>query len=415
MPDPIKAPRGTRDVLPPLSWEWQELTRRAFDIFARAGYAPVDTPIFEHTEVFVRGVGEASDVVNKEMYTFTDKGDRSLTLRPEMTAPVVRAVLENRLDRGALPVKLAYVGPMFRQERPQKGRYRQFSQVGIEALGSDDPLVDAEAVALGGDFLSACGVEWKLLLNSIGHLGNDCRRSYLELLKEYLESRRNELAAGDRDRADRNPLRTFDSKEEATIAVMAAAPLITEHLCEACAEHFEAVRGFLDTLEVPYTLDPRLVRGLDYYTHTAFEFTSGALGAQNAVLGGGRYDGLSESLGGGPLPSVGFASGIDRVLLAGSLEQIDPAVGVYVVVRGEETRQAALSLVFDLRRGGIGADLDLFGRGMKGQMKDAARSGARWAVILEDDDVKQGTATLRDLNAGEQESVRIDEIPGRVA
>jgi histidyl-tRNA synthetase len=414
MSELLKTPRGTRDILPPLSWEWQEVIRRAMDLFALAGYAPVETPIFEHTEVFVRGVGEASEVVNKEMYTFTDKGDRSLTLRPEMTAPVVRAVLENRLDRGALPVKLAYAGPMFRQERPQKGRYRQFSQFGIEAMGSDRPMVDAEVVALGGDVLTACGVSWRLLLNSIGHVAPGCRGGYLELLKAFLVERRDELAAPDRERVDTNPLRTFDSKEETTIAVMAEAPVITDHLCPECADHFRTVRLHLDALSVEYTVHPQLVRGLDYYTHTAFEFVSDALGAQSTVLGGGRYDGLSEALGGGPLPSVGFASGIDRVLLSGSLQEIDPAVAVYIVTRHDSAQPEAMRLAFGLRRAGIGADLDLLGRGMKGQMKDAARSGARWAVILEDEGLAEGTATLRDLAAGEQFSVAIDEIPGRV-
>lgn len=415
MSDPLKAPRGTRDILPPLSWEWQEVTRRALDSFARAGYAPIDTPLFEHTEIFVRGVGEANEVVNKEMYTFTDKGERSLTLRPEMTAPVVRAVLENRLDKGPLPVKLAYAGPMFRQERPQKGRYRQFGQVGIEAIGSANPMVDAETVALGADFLSACGISWTLLLNSIGHLGGNCRLGYLDLLIEFLKARRDELAPADRDRVDTNPLRTFDSKEAATVDVMTEAPVISDHLCDECREHFEAVKGYLDDLSVTYTLHPQLVRGLDYYTHTAFEFTSDALGAQSTVLGGGRYDGLSEALGGGPLPGIGFASGIDRVLLAGNVgDGGGPAVTAYVVARGQRARREALRLAFELRRAGIGADLDLLGRGMKGQMKDADRSGARWAVILEDEALDTEATTLRDLAAGEQTTVKLHEIAERV-
>jgi histidyl-tRNA synthetase len=411
----MKAPRGTRDILPPSSWEWVELARLALDSFAQAGYDPIETPVFEHTEVFERGVGEASEVVNKEMYTFTDKGGRSLTLRPELTAPVMRAVLEHGLDRSALPIKLSYAGPMFRQERPQKGRYRQFWQVGIEAIGSDSPMVDAEVVVLGARFLTAAGVEWDLLLNSIGHLDRSCRLGYLEELIAFLKGRRDDLAPEDRERAATNPLRTFDSKEPATARVMLDAPLIAEHLCDACAKHFDAVRSHLDDLGMPYRLEPRLVRGLDYYTHTAFEFTSEALGAQSTVLGGGRYDGLAEALGGERLPGIGFASGMDRVLLArpgGGPGR--PRMDAYVVAIGEPARREALRLVFALRGDGLAADLDLLGRSMKGQMKDAARSGARWAVIVGSDELAGGMATLKDLDSGEQTQVAFDAITERV-
>jgi Histidyl-tRNA synthetase len=260
---PVRAPKGTNDILPPGSFRWQELVRLAQDSFERAGYAPVETPTFEDTALFERGVGETSEVVTKQMYTFEDLGGRSLTLRPEGTAGVVRAVIEHSLDRGPLPVKLNYASWMFRQERPQKGRYRQFFQVGIEAMGTDNPTIDAEVIQVGDSFLRAAGATPTLLLNSIGHLADDCRTGYNRTLVEFLRDHEDELAPEDVKRIDTNPMRTFDSKEEKTIAVMASAPVITDHLCDACTEHFAQVKGYLDDLGVAYTLEPRLVRGLD--------------------------------------------------------------------------------------------------------------------------------------------------------
>ncbi len=407
----FRAPKGTNDLIPPESWAWEEVVRLALDTFARAGYAPIVTPIFEHTEVFERGVGQATEVVTKQMYTFTDLGGRSLTLRPEGTAPVVRAVLEHGLHKGALPVKLSYAGPMFRQERPQKGRYRQFWQVGLEAIGSDDPMVDAEVIEVGLRFYAAAGVDAKLLLNSIGHPDDSCRQAYLKLLVDFLEKRAGDLAPEDRERVKGNPLRTFDSKEAKTVAVMKEAPVITDHLCSGCADHFEAVRGYLADLEIGFDLDPTLVRGLDYYTRTAFEFVAGGLGSQNAVGGGGRYDGLSEALGGPPLPSIGIAPGIERIMMTRAAAE--PQIGkidVYIVGIGDAGHRESLKLATRLRRAGIGADLDLAGRGMKGQMKDASRSGARWAVILGEEEISSGQATIKDLSSSEQRSVPLDSV-----
>jgi histidyl-tRNA synthetase len=345
------------------------------------------------------------------MYTFTDRGERSLTLRPEGTAPVVRAVLEHNLHKAALPVKLAYAGPMFRQERPQKGRYRQFWQVGVEALGVDAPALDVEVIELGKRFLSDAGVETELLLNSIGHLDPTCRGAYLDELKTYLRSRTDDLAEDDRERVDKNPLRTFDSKERATVAVMKDAPVITDHLCSDCSAHFTEVRSLLDDLDVDYTLEPRLVRGLDYYTRTAFEFVAGGLGSQNAVGGGGRYDGLAESLGGDPLPGIGFALGVDRIAIAREpSDERDSRVDVYVVAVGHDGVRAGLKLATALRRAGIGADLDLAGRSMKGQMKQASASGARWAAILGDREIAGGSVTLKDLSTAEQQEVPLDRV-----
>ena len=409
------APRGTRDLLPPESWHWQHVTRTAMDVFTAAGYQPVETPAFEHTEVFERGVGTATEVVGKQMYTFTDRAERSLTLRPEGTAPVVRAVLEHELHRGALPVKLAYTGPMWRQERPQKGRFRQFWQAGIEAIGADDPALDAEVVELGARVLNRCGVDARVLLNSIGHPGPDCRGGYVESLRSYLVSRRAELAAEDHARIETNPLRTFDSKEPATIAVMKDAPVVTDHLCTACRDHFEEVRGRLGDIGIRYELEPRLVRGLDYYTRTAFEYAATGLGAQDVAGGGGRYNGLAEALGGPPLAGIGLALGIDRIMLAASTPVGAPGIDVYVVALGAGAARHAFTTATALRTAGLAADLDFSGRSLKGQMKDAVRSGARWAAILGDDEIAAGEATLKHLESGEQEKVRLAELVDRIA
>jgi histidyl-tRNA synthetase len=395
------------------------VTRLAMDSFARAGYAPVETPVFEHTEVFERGVGEGSEVVGKQMYTFSDRAGRSLTLRPEGTAPVVRAVLERGLHRGRLPVKLAYASSMFRQERPQKGRFRQFFQVGIESIGSDNPAVDAEVIEVGLRYLTDAGVPVRLLLNSIGHAEDSCRHGYIRVLEQFLVAHEDELAPEDRARVRTNPLRTFDSKETRTVDTMSKAPVITDHLCDACRKHFDAVQELLTDLGLDYDLEPKLVRGLDYYTRTAFEFTAVGLGSQNAVGGGGRYDGLSETLGGPPLPGIGFALGVDRILLAAA-DKAGPGEGMtaieaYVVALGAEAARAALGVVSRLRARGVGADLDLAGRGLKGQMKDAARSGARWAVILGDEELQTQRATVRDLRSGDQKTVPFAEIETAVA
>lgn len=408
----LRAPKGTNDILPPASRKWLRLTNHASGLFERSGYDYVDTPMFENTEVFERGVGEGSEVVGKQMYTFEDMGGRSLTLRPEGTAPVMRAVLEHGLDKGPLPAKLYYVGPFFRQERPQKGRYRQFFQVGIEAIGSDDPAMDAEVIEIAWRLLTEADVRPRLLLNSIGHPDPTCRGAYLDALVGWLEDRADRLAPVDRDRIKTNPLRTFDSKEETTIALLKDAPLITDHLCAACKSHFEAVRSLLDDVDVPYNLEPRLVRGLDYYTRTAFEFVAGGLGSQNAVGGGGRYDGLSESLGGPPLPGIGFALGVDRILLATEGgHRADPGPPhVYAVALGDAARRDVFKLVTDLRRAVVRAEFDVMTRGMKGQMKEADRSGAGWAVIVGDDELAKGEVTLKDLRSGDQEAVARDDL-----
>lgn len=409
------APRGTYDVVPPESRRWQATVRLAMDTFARAGYEPIETPAFEQTEVFERGVGAASEVVTKQMYTFSDRSDRSLTLRPEGTAPVVRAVIEHFVARGALagpvPLKLAYAGSMFRQERPQKGRHRQFFQVGIEALGSDSPLVDAEVIEVGSRYLRSAGVPTRLSVNSIGHPDARCRAGYVEVLGDFLKGRLFELAPDDRARVGTNPLRTFDSKEEQTIAVMADAPVISDYLCEECKQHFSSVQSLLKQLDVAFELEPRLVRGLDYYTRTTFEYVAADLGSQNAVGGGGRYDGLSEALGGPPLPGIGFALGVDRILLAAGDDGRDGRpIDVYFVALGDDAASEALRLATWLRSEGVGADLDFAGKQMKGQMKDAARSGAGWAAIIGSEELAAGQVTLKNLGTEEQRRVPFEDL-----
>jgi histidyl-tRNA synthetase len=409
------APKGTRDISPPESWAWQRVTRHALDQFALAGYEPVETPMFEQTEVFERGVGATSEVVGKQMYTFTDQGGRSITLRPEGTAPVMRAVLEHNLHRGPLPLKLSYAGAMFRQERPQKGRYRQFYQLGIEAIGSDHPAVDAEVIEVAMRFFAGIGLEVSLLLNSIGHVDESCRLGYAKVLVEFLRAHEDELAAADRGRIDTNPMRTFDSKEESTKRVMKDAPLITEHLCDSCREHYDAVKEQLGAVGIAFAEEPRLVRGLDYYTRTAFEFVAGGLGSQDAVGGGGRYDGLAEVLGGPHVPGIGFALGLDRIMLSlGDQGMPEVPITAYVVALGDAASKAAFPLATRLRGAGLGTDLDLMGRGMKGQMKDADRSGARYAVILGDEEMAAGEATVKDLTSGDQERVPLDQLEERL-
>lgn len=397
MASKYQAPRGTFDVLPEQARSRARLERAAAEIFARAGYEPIATPIFEDTALFERGVGQSTDIVRKEMFTFEDKGERSLTLRPEGTASICRAYLEHGMHKQAQPVKLSYLGPFFRHERPQAGRYRQFHQLGIECIGTDSPLADAEVIMLLSDLLSELGVPGvELRLGSLGSL--DARRAYLEDLKAHLHAHEGELSKDVRERIDINPLRAFDADDEGTQGVMASAPTIVGRLEGEDAEHFEAVKAQLDAAGIAYVVDPTLVRGLDYYTRTIFSFVCDALGAQSEIGGGGRYDGLIEQLGGAPTPAVGFAAGIERILLA--LDEEAPAAGrdAFVAIADPSQRERAMALAVELRHAGLSAEVDLAGRGLKGQLKHADRLGARRVLILEAD----GSAQLRDMGTGEQ-------------
>ena len=408
MAERFKAPRGTFDVLPE-----QEPVRRRIHAAAQrtleaAGYGWIETPVFEDTELFARGVGESTDIVQKQMFTFTDQGGRSLTLRPEATASICRAYLEHGMQKLAQPVKLWTEGPFFRHERPQAGRFRQFTQIDAEVIGSDSPLVDAELVLLANDIIAAIGVEdVRLKISSLGTPAT--RAAYLDELRGYLRQHEAELSEEVRGRIDVNPLRAFDADHEGTRKVMAEAPILLDRLDPDDGEHFAEVRRLLDANGVSYEIDPTLVRGLDYYTRTVFEFECERLGAQSGIGGGGRYDGLIEQLGGPPTPANGWALGVDRIALAleapkGQAER--ERDGVFVVAEGDD-RAAALALVTDLRRAGLVADLDLAGRAVKGQMKQADRVGAGYALIL----AGKGAATLRDMISGDEREID----PSRVA
>jgi histidyl-tRNA synthetase len=404
-----QAPRGTFDVLPEAARTRRRIEHVAASIFARAGYEPIATPSFEDTELFERGVGHSTDIVRKEMFTFEDKGGRSLTLRPEGTAPICRAYLEHGMQRLAQPVKLSYAGPFFRHERPQAGRYRQFHQLGAEAIGTDSPLADAELIGMLAELLAELGVPGvELRLASLGSL--DARQAYLEELRAHLRAHEADLAAEVRERIDANPLRAFDSDDEGTAAVMAGAPKLVERLEGEDAEHFAEVRALLDGAGIEYEIDPTLVRGLDYYTRTIFSFVCDRLGAQSEIGGGGRYDGLIEQLGGKPTPAVGWAAGIERIALALDEEGAEPGRDVFVAVAEEGDARRAMTVTAELRKAGLSAELDLAGRGLKGQLKHADRIGARHVLILESDG-----AQLRDMASGEQRPVDTSKLAEEIA
>jgi histidyl-tRNA synthetase len=415
MAERISAPKGVPEYLPPASADFRRARQLLSSPARSAGYGYIELPVFEDTALFERGVGESTDVVSKEMYTFTDRGDRSISLRPEGTAGVMRAVIEHSLHRGGLPVKLWYEGPFFRAERPQRGRYRQLQQVGVEAIGSEDPALDAEVVAMADDAFRSVGLrDYTLHLNSLGCA--QCRPAYAVLLREFLSSV--SLDEATRQRAELNPLRVLDDKRPEVIDQLTDAPLPVEHLCPACQEHYDEVRAFLRDLDVTWTEAPRLVRGLDYYTRTAFEFTHSGLGAQSGIGGGGRYDGLMASLGGPELSGIGFGLGVDRTLLAAEAEGVrlgpESRLECFVVPLGEEARHAGMRLAGELRRAGIACDIAFDHRGLKGAMKAADRSGARYALILGEEELATGTAIVRDLRLGTQEPVPLPEVGQRM-
>jgi histidyl-tRNA synthetase len=405
MAEKFKAPRGTFDVLPDTMTQRERLLRTAHAVFGRAGYDWMLTPVFEDTDLFERGVGQSTDIVRKEMFTFEDKGGRSLTLRPEGTAPVCRAYVEHGMHKLAQPVKLAYSGPFFRHERPQAGRYRQFHQIGAEAIGSASPLVDAEVITLFSDLVEELGVPGvELRLGSLGSL--EARREYLEELKSHLRSRGDELSPEVSERIEINPLRAFDSDHEGTRAVMADAPVLLDHLDTADAEHFAEVRELLAASSVSYTIDPTLVRGLDYYTRTIFSFVCDRLGAQSEIGGGGRYDGLIAQLGGPDTPAMGWAAGIERLLLALDEPVEAPGRELFIAVASDAQRERAVALAAELRRAGISVEIDLGGRSIKGQLKQADRIKAARTLVLEED----GSARLREMSSGEQRDVEPADV-----
>lgn len=412
---PLSAPKGVPDYIPPDSAQFVAVRDGLLSAARRAGYGHIELPIFEDTALFARGVGESTDVVSKEMYTFADRGDRSVTLRPEGTAGVVRAVIEHGLDRGALPVKLAYAGPFFRYERPQAGRYRQLQQVGVEAIGVDDPALDAEVIAVADAGFRSLGLDgFRLEITSLGD--DSCRPQYREMLQEFLFG----LGLDDetRRRAEINPLRVLDDKRPEVKAMTAGAPVLLDHLSDGAKQHFETVLAHLDALGVPYVINPRMVRGLDYYTKTTFEFVHDGLGAQSGIGGGGRYDGLMSRLGGQDLSGIGFGLGVDRTVLA--LRAEGKSVGessrceVFGVPLSGPAKLRLAVVAGALRAAGARVDLAYGDRGLKGSMRAADRSGARIALVAGDRDIDAGVIGVKDLSSGEQVAVPIDSVVAEV-
>jgi len=407
----FQAPKGVSEYVPPRSALFEEVREAFAGSARRACYGYVETAVFEDTTLFVRGVGESSDVVRKEMYTFEDRGGRSLTLRPEFTAGVLRSVLEHSLHRGALPVKVWTWGAAFRAEAPQHGRYRQFYQFDLEAIGTEDPAVDAETIAVAWDAYTALGLrQFTLLLNSLGDKA--CRLVYREALQKFLRGL--DLDEETRERIELNPLRVLDDKRPEVREQLENAPVMADYLCEACAAYHARVRELLADMNIPFTDAPRLVRGLDYYTRTTYEFDHALLGAQSGIGGGGRYDGLSEDIGGPSLPGIGFAVGLDRIVLAIEAERpgVTPSTSrcqVFGVPLGADTQADVLTLVTALRRAGVRADMAFGSRGLKGAMKAADRSGADYAALVGDQERHHGTVRIKDLKNGDQHDVPASE------
>ncbi|MFF0557428.1 histidine--tRNA ligase [Streptomyces sp. NPDC020472] len=408
----FKAPKGTYDLIPPFSAKYLAVRDAIAAPLRKSGYGYVETPGFEDVNLFARGVGESTDIVTKEMYAFETKGGDKLALRPEGTASVLRAALEANLHKqGNLPVKLWYSGSYYRYERPQKGRYRHFSQVGAEAIGAEDPALDAELIILADEAYRALGLRnFRILLNSLGD--KECRPVYREALQTFLRGL--DLDEETLRRAEINPLRVLDDKRADVQKQLVDAPLLRDYLCDACKAYHEEVRVLITAAGVVFEDDPKLVRGLDYYTRTTFEFVHDGLGSQSAVGGGGRYDGLSEMIGGPALPSVGWALGVDRTVLALEAEGVEldipAATSVFAVAIGEEARRLLFGKITELRRAGVAADFSFGGKGLKGAMKDANRSGARLAVVAGERDLAEGVVQLKDMESGEQQAVALDGL-----
>ena len=411
------APRGTKDILPDTVGDWNYVEGEIRELCRRFGYSEIRTPIFEHTELFQRGIGEGTDVVDKEMYTFTDRGERSITLRPENTASAVRAYLQNKLYAQSNLVKLFYIGSMFRYDRPQAGRMREFHQFGVEALGEANPAVDAEVILLAMNLLEGLGLkDLELSINSVGC--PKCRSKYRTMLQDFFRDKLEDLCEDCRSRFERSPLRILDCKKDSDKSYMADAPKITDCLCEECADHFAKLKELLTSAGISFTHDPRLVRGLDYYTKTAFEIKYPPLGAQSAVAGGGRYDGLIEEMGGNPTPAVGFATGLERLLLALESQNLLPeknrSVDAYVVALGEAAQAEGFKLLNSLRQQGLSAAMDFAGRSMKAQMKQANKLGAKYSVILGEDEIAEGVVMLRSMEDSSQAKVPMNQVAEKI-
>ena len=408
-----KAVKGTQDILPSEVYKNQFIEQIVIDIAGKFGFKELRIPVFEHTELFQRGVGETTDVVQKEMYTFDDKGGRSITLRPEGTAGVARAFLEHGLFNEALPQKLCYVINCYRYEKPQAGRWREFQQFGVEMLGTSSPAADAEVISLANEIFAFLGIEnLQLELNSIGC--PECRKNYHNALREYFESKKENLCPTCLERLGKNPMRILDCKSPVCKEICEGAPAIIDYICEDCSAHFESVKKYLDVMNINYVVNPRIVRGLDYYTRTVFEFVSNQIGAQGTVCGGGRYDGLVEELGGPHTPSLGFAMGTGRLLMlleAQGIELPKPdACELYVAPMGENAALEAMRIVSELRSNGVSSQTDVAGRSLKAQMKFADKIGARFTMVLGDNEIGQGKANLKNMDNGEVTEVELADL-----
>ena len=409
----FRAPRGTADRLPEEQKYWRYIESKAMAVASRFGFGRIDTPAFEDSELFIRSVGEGTDIVEKEMYTFDDRGGESVTLRPEGTAPVCRAYLEHGMHNLPQPVRMYYFCPVFRYERPQAGRFRQHHQFGVEVLGDADPSVDAEVIELAWELMNNLGLtDINLLVNSIGD--DDCRPGYVNQLRDYYSGHHDKLCTDCRDRLERNPLRLLDCKVETCHALGDGAPQSVDHLCDACQNHWSQLQVYLDSMKVPYQVDHRLVRGLDYYTRTVFEVQPLDAGGQSTICGGGRYDGLISELGGRPTPGIGFATGIERLTLnlkRGEVPVPDQDAPQYLVANvGEAARGAAVALAFRLRRAGVGAILSNGARGLRGQMRQANALETPYALILGDDEIEKGELVVRDMLSSTQETRPLSEF-----
>jgi len=405
--------KGTNDVLPSDSHTWQFVEGKMLETASLYGFNEIRVPVFEHTEVFLRSVGDTTDVVQKEMYTFDDKGGRSITLRPELTAGVIRSAIEKGLVNGALPVKVCYVGGCYRYEKPQAGRLREFHQFGVECIGAAAPNADAEVIALARQVLSSIGIEKiSLEINSIGC--PECRKAYHAALKEYFSANIEELCGTCKDRLERNPMRILDCKSPICSEIASKAPVVLDYLCDECREHFEKVKQHLTAMNIEFTVNPHIVRGLDYYTRTVFEFVSGDIGAQSTVCGGGRYDGLISQMGGPKVPSLGFAMGIERLMLVLKNQNVElpeaKKTDLYIAALGEKAQLKATELCAALRSEGYKTETDICARGLKAQMKFADKIGAKFSMVLGDDEIDCGEATLKDMADGSMRKIKLNEI-----
>ncbi len=413
----ISMPKGTKDILPEEAMKWRYLENLFCETCSNAGYGEIRIPVFEYTELFNRGVGDGTDIVQKEMYTFNDKGGRSLTLRPEGTAGVVRSYIENGMNSFPQPVKLFYIITAYRYENVQKGRYREFNQMGVELFGAKSPHAEVELIALLDNYFEKLGLKGlSLEINSIGC--NKCRSKYNERLKEYYKDKIDSMCEDCAVRYERNPMRLLDCKEEKCIEVSKDAPLMADYLCDECASHFAAVKDGLGSLDIKYTVNKKIVRGLDYYTKTVFEFISDKVGAQNTVCAGGRYDGLVENLGGTDVPGIGFSMGTERLMLAlesSGMKNFEPLKPeIYFVTIGDKAYAYARKLSYALRKAGIYTEMDLLDRSVRAQMKDADRKNAKYSVVMGDDEIKQNKAVITIMETGEKKEVSLDSIYNRI-